>query len=468
MNQLVRDMKLRHLMMIAFGGAIGTGLFVGTGGIINQTGPLGTIIAYIVGSIMIYSVMLSLGELASSFPTAGSFGDYAYVFINPSTGYMIFWLYWFGWVITAAAEYIAVGFLMQYWLPDVPVYYWVILCIVIIFLLNSFNIKIFAEGEFTLSLIKTLAVVIFLILGCISIIYHLYLTDFSEVFKNFYTANSNEFFPKGAGSVFSAILVAIFAFTGTEVIGVAVGETKNPSIAMPKAIRATLLRLVIFFIGSIVIISTFLPMNDSSITKSPFVSVLELMRFPYFDSGIPYAASIMNFIILTALLSTANSGLYGASRMIYGLANKGMYFPIFSKVNKRGIPIYALYFSMVFSLIALSTRFFNASAVMDTLIAMISLTVIVVWFSVSIAQYRFRKQYIKAGNDVSKLPYKAPFVPLIQIITIIGCVIALLSSFFDITQRIAFYSTIIYIILCYLMYFFTKKRFYKTKEIYGN
>lgn len=461
-KSLVRDIKLRHLMMIAFGGAIGTGLFVGTGGSIHQAGPLGTLIAYAISGVIIYSIMLSLGELASYFPHTGSFGDYAYRFINPATGYTIFWLYWIGWVISAGVEYIAIGFLMQYWFPSVPVYWWVVACAVIVFLLNSFSVKIFAEGEFILSLIKTVAVIIFLLIGVIGICYHFYLNGFSGIFENFYFKEGG-FFPNGVGAVFGTLLVVIFAFAGTEVIGVAVGETKNPSEVMPKAIKATLLRLIVFFLGSVFIISVFLPMNDSTITQSPFVGVLERIQLPFLHNGIPYAGSIMNFIIITALISTANSGLYGASRMIYALSEKKMYFSIFAKLNKRGTPIYALYLSMLFSLVALFTSIFAPEAVIEALISVVSFTLIIVWMSVSVSQYIFRKRYLAQGNLLKDLPYKVPFTPITQIVGIVGCCIGAIGAFFDSHQRIGILASIVYIVLCYLIYFLTKNKFNQSK-----
>nr|WP_257874228.1 amino acid permease [Helicobacter sp. 13S00482-2] len=461
-KSLVRDIKLRHLMMIAFGGAIGTGLFVGTGGNIHQAGPLGTLIAYAIGGVIIYSIMLSLGELASYFPHTGSFGDYAYRFIGPATGYTIFWLYWIGWVISVGVEYIAIGLLMQYWFPGVPVYWWVIVCAGIVFLLNCFSVKVFAEGEFILSLIKTIAVIMFLIIGLVGICYHFYLNGLMAVFQNFYFQEGG-FFPNGIGAVFGTILVVIFAFAGTEIIGVAVGETKNPAEVMPKAIKATLVRLITFFLGSVFVISVFLPMNDSTISQSPFVSVLERIQLPFLHNGIPYASSIMNFIIITALISTANSGLYGASRMIYGLAEKKMYFPVFSKLNKRGTPIYALYLSMIFSLVALFTSVFAPESVIEALISIISFTLIIVWMSVSVSQYIFRRKYLAQGNSLKDLPYKTPFTPITQIIGILGCCIGAIGALFDSHQQLGILASIIYIILCYLLYFLTKDKFNHSK-----
>lgn len=212
-NHFRRDLKTRHLVMIAFGGAMGTGLFVGTGESISQAGPLGTLIAYCVASVIVYSVMLSLGELSSYFPNTGSFGDYAYRFISPFAGYLIFWLYWLNWVVTVGIEFIAVGFLMQKWLPDVPIWIWVVCFAFIIFIFNFYRVKVFAESEFILSLIKVIAVTIFLIIGFGVIIYHLYSSGFTQTFENFYfsTSEYKGFFPNGVTAVFMTILAVNMA-----------------------------------------------------------------------------------------------------------------------------------------------------------------------------------------------------------------------------------------------------------------
>ncbi|MFC3848101.1 amino acid permease [Helicobacter baculiformis] len=462
-EHLSRDIKLRQVLMIALGGTIGTGLFVGTGGNIANAGPLGTLLAYIVGGVIVYSIILSLGELASVYPSTGSFGDYATRFIGPATGYMVFWMYWVGWIVTVAVEYIAVGLLMQRWFPQVPVYYFVMACIIIIFALNAFSVKIFAEGEFFLALVKVLAVFIFIVLGMIGIIYQIYLHGIGSVFANFYMSNPNPtqglevgFFPKGTYAVFGAILAVIFAYTGTEIVGVAAGEAKDPSVVMPKAIKATLWRIVFFFLSSVIIISVFLPMTDSSIAQSPFVSTLERIPLPFLGTGIPYAADIMNFVIITAILSTANSGVYASSRMIYGLAQKKMFFPIFAKLNKQGTPVYAMYLSMGFTLLGMLTQKFAPEKIIEALINIISFSVIIVWISVSVAQYNFRKQFVASGKSLNDLPYRAPFLPLIQLVGISGSIIGVIGAYMDPEQRIGAYLTIGYGILCYVGYYLTK------------
>ncbi|PAF41286.1 amino acid permease [Helicobacter sp. 11S02596-1] len=455
-NRFVRDLKTRHLMMIAFGGAMGTGLFVGTGESLHTAGPLGTLIAYCVASVIVYSIMLSLGELSSYFPDTGSFGDYAHRFISPSAGYLVFWLYWLNWVVAVGVEFIAVGFLMQKWLPNVHIWVWVVCFASIIFGFNVYRVKAFAESEFTLSLIKVIAVSVFLIIGFGMMIYHLYLNGFALTFANFYFQSPEYmgFFPNGIQAVFMTILAVNFAFTGTEVIGVAVGETKDPAKAMPVAINATLWRLIIFFVGSVVILATFLPMNDASITKSPFVGVLEIFN-------VPFAADVMNAVLIIALLSTANSGLYASARMIWGLAEKKMLPSLFGKVNKRGIPMNALILSMIVSLIALLSYFFAPKSVINNLIAVSGFSMMLVWVSVSIAQYKFRKWYLAQGNRLEDLPYKTPFTPGIQILGIIGCVVSMVGAYFDVAQRVAIYGTIIFCVICLVSYYISTRFVWK-------
>ncbi|RDU69410.1 amino acid permease [Helicobacter aurati] len=478
-NTFMREIQTRHLIMIAFGGAMGTGLFVGSGGSIHQAGALGTLIAYCVASVIVYSVMLSLGELSSAFPHTGSFGDYAHRFISPSAGYVIFWMYWLNWVATVAVEYTAIALLLNPWFPDVNIYVWVALCAVAIFVLNVFTVKLFAEGEFIVSFIKVFAVMIFLILGSISIIYNIYLHGFSFTFANFYTANNNSWFPNGLTAVFMTILAVNFAFTGTEVIGVAVGETKDPRNAMPKAIRATLMRIIIFFIGSVFIIATFVSSNDARITESPFVTTLQVIRLPFLEGELPYIPDIMRFILVVALFSTANSGLYASTRMVWGLAQKKMYPSIFARLNKKGIPIYALLMTMLFSLlpfffelgIYICLQFFpelsayinnkSIEHMMESLITVSGFTMMIVWASISYCQYVFRKQYLASGKKLEDLAYVTPFTPYIQIIGILGCIISMIGVYFDEKERIAIWGTLIYIALCYIVYFATKHKFAK-------
>ncbi len=433
-------MKNRHLMMIAFGGVIGTGLFVATGENLHHAGALGTLLSYCIGAIIVYTVMLSLGELSSAFPYTASFGEYAHNFISPSIGYIVTWLYWLTWVVALGGEFTAVGFLMQKWFPHSPVWIWASIFGIIIFALNIFTVRIFAEGEFVLSFIKVVAVAIFLILGIGVIIYHIFEYGIQMTFINYY---SNGWFPNGMGAILMTILAVNFAFSGTEVIGVAVGETKNPQKAMPKAINATLWRLVVFFIGTVFIIATLLPYDDAKTSASPFVAVLDKI-------GIPFAGDIMNFIIIIAIFSVSNSALYASSRMLWNLGNRKKIPAFFGKVNSRGIPINAVIFSMLGGLSALGSLIFSPELVFATLIGMSGFTSLLTWMSVSLAQYNFRKRITK--QEEAKLPYKTPFMPYTPIIALSLMTLSIIGCCFDKMQQIPIIATFIFILICYLSY----------------
>ncbi len=433
-------MKNRHLMMIAFGGVIGTGLFVATGENLHHAGALGTLLSYCIGAIIVYTVMLSLGELSSAFPHTASFGEYAHNFISPSIGYIVTWLYWLTWVVALGGEFTAVGLLMQKWFPNSPVWVWASIFGIIIFALNIFTVKIFAEGEFILSFIKVVAVAIFLILGLGVIVYHIFKDGIGLTFINYY---SDGWFPNGMGAILMTILAVNFAFSGTEVIGVAVGETKNPQEAMPKAINATLWRLVVFFIGTVFIISTLLPYDDAKTSASPFVAVLDKI-------GIPFAGDIMNFIIIIAIFSVSNSALYASSRMLWSLGNQKKIPAFFGKVNSRGIPINAVIFSMLGGLSALGSLIFSPELVFATLIGMSGFTSLLTWMSVSLAQYNFRKKINK--QEEAKLPYKTPFMPYTPIMALVLMTLSIIGCCFDKMQQVPIIATLVFILICYLGY----------------
>ncbi|PAF51220.1 amino acid permease [Helicobacter sp. 13S00401-1] len=436
-------------MMIAFGGVIGTGLFVASGENLSQAGPLGALISYAVGALIIYMVMLSLGELSSYFPNSASFGEYAHNYISPSVGYVVVWLYWLNWIVAVGSEFTAIGFLMQRWFPHIDVWVFALIFGIVIFLLNIFTVKLFAEGEFIFSFIKVLAVICFLIIGVVAIVHKLIVTDFSFAitFSNFY---KDGIFPHGISAVLLVILAVTFAFSGTEVVGVAIGETKNPQKTMPSAINATIWRLGVFFIGSVFIIATLLPSNEAAVTKSPFVSVLN-------DSGIPYAADIMNFVIIMAIFSVANSGLYASSRMLYTLSKKKTIPAFFGKMTKRGIPIYAVIFSMIGGLLALLTKVYEPESVFILLINVSGFATLISWMAISFSQFNFRRRFVKEGGDIKSLPYKTPFMPYTPIIAIVLCLAAILGSLYDKDQRYAIYATIVFSIVCLIGYFLQHK-----------
>ena len=306
--QFERTMKPRHLIMLSLGGVIGTGLFFNTGFVIGQTGAFGTVVAYLIGALVVYLVMLSMGELCVAMPQTGSFHLYASTFIGPRTGFTVAWLYWVTCTVSVGTSLTGAGLAMQYWFPNVDVWIWCLFYCLLILAMNVFTTKFFAEGEFIFSLIKVITIQVFIIAGGLAVFGVIPLSDGSPA-PYFSNLTEGGLFPKGLLPLLTTMIAVNFAFSGTELIGVAAGETQNPENVIPMAVRTTVVRLVLFFIGTIVILAALLPMEEASILKSPFVTVFERI-------GIPYAADLFNFVILTAVISAANSNLYAAGRMI--------------------------------------------------------------------------------------------------------------------------------------------------------
>ena len=381
---LERKMESRHLTMISLGGVIGTGLFVSSGYAIHQAGPLGAILAYAAGSLLVYCVMVSLGELSVAMPYAGSFHMYAKRFIGPGTAFTIAILYWLNWAVALASEFTAAGLLMQRWFPHSPSWVWSAVFIVVVFALNIMSVRLYGEAEF--------------------------------------------WFPSGIAPIFSTLLTVVFAFSGTEVVGVAAGETKDPSRAIPKAVHTTVLRLAIFFIGSILVMAALIPWHQAGVDTSPFVLVFQSI-------GMPFAGDIMNFVVLTAVLSAANSGLYVCSRMVWSLAKERLIPERFARTNFRGVPVWAVLFSMAGSLLALLSSVIAASTVYLVLVAVSGLATLVVWFSVCVCHIRFRREWARDGHSADELGYRAPGFPVLPWLAIVMCIGALVLVVLDETQR---------------------------------
>ncbi|MDO7906267.1 S-methylmethionine permease [Paenibacillus sp. JX-17] len=443
-----RKMQARHVIMLSLGGVIGTGLFLSSGYTIQQAGPFGTILSYLIGALAVYLVMLCLGELSVHMPETGAFHTYAARYIGPGTGYTVAWLYWLTWTVALGSEFTAAGLLMQRWFPTIEVWIWSALFAIVILFVNVLTVRFFAESEFWFSAIKVLAIVVFIIVGAGAMfgIIPMENSQPAPLFGNFVSAG---WFPNGAFAIVMTMLAVNFAFSGTELIGIAAGETVDPKKTIPKAIRTTLWRLIIFFVGTIVVLSALLPMAEAGVTESPFVTVFEKI-------GVPYAADIMNVVILTAILSAANSGLYASSRMLWSLADKKTVSPVFAKLNGKGVPVNAVIFSMAGGGLALLSSIFAPNTVYIALVSISGLAVVVVWMSISLSQLLFRRQYIREGGLVKDLAYVTPWYPVVPIASFLLCLASLIGIAFDPTQRIALYCGIPFILLCYGTYYLTQ------------
>ncbi|ATO56422.1 MAG: amino acid permease [Loigolactobacillus coryniformis] len=442
---LKRKMEARHLLMISLGGVIGTGLFLSSGYTIHQAGPIGTILAYALGAVLVYLVMLCLGELAVAMPFTGSFHVYATKYIGPGTGFTVALLYWLTWTVALGSEFTAAGLIMQKWFPHTPTWLWSALFMIAIFIANALSVRFFAETEFWFSSIKVIAIIAFIVLGGAAIIGLLPISGYHHA-PGLHNLVAGGIFPNGIKAVFTTMLTVNFAFSGTELIGVTAGETKDPGKNIPKAIHTTLLRLCLFFIGSIVVMAALIPYQKAGVSQSPFVLVFRQI-------GLPFAGDLMNFVVLTAILSAANSGLYASTRMLWSLANEKMIPARVAKTTKSGIPLLALSLSMLGGILALLSSVVAAETVYLVLVSISGLAVVIVWMAIALSQLNFRKQFLAEGHQLSELTFRTPGYPWIPLAAFILSFLSCVLIIFDPTQRPALFYMVPFIIACYVIYY---------------
>jgi len=407
---LHRKLNARLLNMIAIGGSIGTGIFLASGSAVHSAGPGGTLLAYFITGAMVYFLMTSLGEMAAYMPSTGSFYVYASRFVDPALGYALGWNYWYNWAITVAAEVTAATLVMHFWFPHSSNFLWSGLFLSVFFGFNALSARGFGEAEYWFSCIKVAAILVFILAGCGMIAGMI--NHETIGFKNWNVGDGP--FHGGMLAIFGAFVVAGFSFQGTELIGVAAGESHEPHKTIPKAVKQIFWRILLFFILSIVVISLLIPytaeqLASSDVQVSPFTLVFKHL-------GITFAASLMNAVILTAILSAGNSGMYASTRMLWYLAKQGHVPAIFARVNKRGVPMYALIATTCVALLAFLSSFFGNGAVYFWLLNASSLSGFIAWLGIAVSHYRFRKAYLKQGRDLKELPYVAkgyPYAPLL-------------------------------------------------------
>lgn len=444
-----REMNSRHLQMLSIGGVIGTGLFLSSGYTIAQAGPFGAVAAYLFGAIMVYLVMFSLGELSVAMPVTGSFHTYATKFISPGTGFMVAWMYWLCWVVALASQFVGAAQLMQRWFPSVPIWVFATIFAVIVFGLNTLSVGWFAKAEDALSSIKVYAIAVFIVLGTLAIFGILPFegTNAAPLFTNI---TAQGLLPNGLVGLISVMLSVNYAFSGVEMIGIAAGETDNPKKAVPQAIKSTIGLLVIFFVLTIVVLAALLPMSEAGVTEAPFVLVLDKI-------GFPYAADIMNFIILTAILSASTSGLYASSRMLWSLANEGMISKELVKINKHGVPMRGMILSMIGVVIALIASIYAEDTIFLALVSIAGFAVVIAWLAIPLAQIGFRREFLKNHSE-DELEYKTPFSPTLPWITVILLVISIIGIGWDPSQRAGLYFGVPFMIGCYIYHYIRFKK----------
>ncbi|KAI9364077.1 amino acid permease/ SLC12A domain-containing protein [Pilaira anomala] len=419
-HSLKRGLKARHIQMIALGGTIGTGLFMASGKAISGGGPGGALVGYALVGLLVFCVMMSLGEMAAYIPVAGSFSHFATRFADPSLGFMVGWVYWANWAVGVAVELTGVAILMEFWITSINSVVWSVVCLVILVLINVFSVKGFGEIEYWISFIKILVVVIFIIVGiCV---------DTGAVGGVYYGVSNFHLeggaFPNGFLGVFNVFITAAFSFNGVEIVGITAGESANPHKTVPAAVKQVFWRIILFYILSILIIGLIIPYTEpdllsgsDNISVSPFTLVFK-------KAGASWAADMMNAVILITMVSAGNSGVYSSSRTLLSLANDGYAPKFFTRVNRWGIPLYSVLATCFIGCLAFLTSLFGSGVVFDWLTRLTSLAGLITWVSISVTHIRFRQGYVSQGRALTNLPYIAPLFPFCDIFVIIaGCII---------------------------------------------
>ncbi|WP_218714116.1 amino acid permease [Arthrobacter sp. BF1] len=413
-QQLSKTLKPRHLSMIAIAGVIGAGLFVGSGAAIQQAGP-GILVAYAAAGVVVILVMRMLGEMAAANPETGSFSTYADKALGRWAGFSIGWLYAWFWIIVLGVEATAGAAIMHRWLPEVEQWQWALILMVLLTLTNVASVKSYGEFEFWFASVKVAAIIVFLLLGVVAILGFLPGVD-APGLSNL-TGNGG-FFPSGPGAVLAGVLVVVFSFFGAEIATIAAGESENPVDAVKKAVKSTVWRILIFYIGSVAIVVTLLPWNDASVAKSPYVAVIELF-------GIPGAGTIMDVVVLTSVLSCLNSGLYTASRMLFSLSTRGDAPKSWRKISKRGVPVSAVLASTVVGFVTVGLNYLAPDTVFLFMVNTSGAIALFVWLVIAVSQLILRHRMGAAAKELDLKMWFFPYLTWLSIAAISALIIGM-------------------------------------------
>ncbi|KAF9550677.1 hypothetical protein EC957_011993 [Mortierella hygrophila] len=412
-----RDLKSRHLQMIAIGGTIGTGIFLSSGGSVAAAGPLGALISYTIVGTMVFFIVTSLGEMSAYLPLPGAFTTFGARFVDPALGFGLGVGYAFQWIITVTIEVTAAGMILQYWWPHLKMWIPALIFIVLLVGITLLGVKAFGELEYWLSMIKVLTCIVFIIIGI--------LVDTGAVGGRFiggenWHIDQAPIVGKDARertiNIFTTCVWAFFSFGGTELIGITAGESSNPAKAVPKAIRQTFWRILLFYILSITVIGLCIPWTDPNLLNSVYASVNEAATIAPFTiifkmANLPGADHAINAVLLTAVLSAGQSSFYASTRTLMAMGREGKMPAIFGRVNSRGVPLYSLAFVTCIASVAFVADVVGTGVVFEWLVNLTGMSALLTWMSISVIHLRFRAAFKAQGRSLSELPYIAPLFP---------------------------------------------------------
>lgn len=440
-NGLATSLKERHVMLIAIGGAIGAGLFLGSGKAIASAGPA-LLAAYAICGLMIYLIARALGELSLYRPNSGSFATFAEEFLGPRAGFITGWSYWLIWILVGIAEVTGVGMLMKYWFPDLPQWIPALITVGLLMATNLFNVKAFGEVEFWLALIKVVTIIGLIAVGVLILIFGLDTSgDTPPSIANLWRHGG--FLPHGWSGLLYAIPVAAFAFAGLEVIGVVAAETANPERALPKAINSIIWRMFIFYLGSLAIIMALYPWNQISAEQSPFVLVFDRI-------GLGVAAGFINFVVITALASSCNTGLFATSRMLFALSHNHQAPRRLQVLSRRQVPTRCLLASTAMLLIGVLLNYVIPESIFGLLITGVLGLLIWVWLVIIVSHMAYRRK-VKRG-DLPAVAYRMPWAGPSSVLVLTFLMVLAVLVAWDTETRAAFYVTFVWFALLLLVY----------------
>ncbi|MCR1567309.1 MULTISPECIES: proline-specific permease ProY [Mixta] len=434
-NKLKRGLSTRHIRFMALGSAIGTGLFYGSADAIKMAGP-SVLLAYIIGGAVAYIIMRALGEMSVNNPQSSSFSRYAQDYLGPMAGYITGWTYCFEILIVAIADVTAFGIYMGVWFPEVPHWIWVLSVVLVIGGINLMSVKAFGEVEFWFSFFKVATIIIMIVAGLGMIIWGIGNGGEPTGIHNLWT--NGGFFAHGVVGMLLSLQMVMFAYGGIEIIGITAGEAEDPEKSIPRAINSVPWRILVFYVGTLFVIMSIYPWNQVGTQGSPFVLTFQHL-------GIAAAASILNFVVLTASLSAINSDVFGVGRMLHGMAQQGHAPKMFMKVSDRGIPWVTVVVMMLAMLVAVYLNYLMPEKVFLVIASLATFATVWVWIMILCSQIAFRRTLNKQQEKALKFAmpggrYTAAFGVLFLLF-----IIGLIGYFPD--TRVSLYVGAIWIVL---------------------
>jgi D-serine/D-alanine/glycine transporter len=444
-QNLSRGLKNRHVQLLAIGGAIGTGLFLGSGRSIHLAGP-SILFAYMITGIICFFIMRALGELLLSNLNYHSFVDFVYDYLGERAAFITGWTYWFCWISLAMADVTAAGLYIQYWFPNVAQWVPSLIILVILLIMNLTAVKMFGEMEFWFALIKVVAILALIIIGTFMIIKGFSTDAGTSTFANLW--NHGGWFPNGINGFILSFQMVVFAFTGIELVGLTAGETEDPERVIPKAINNIPIRIIIFYIGALLVIMSIYPWTSISPEKSPFVQVFAAV-------GIAAAASIVNFVVLTSAASACNSGIFSTSRMVFSLAKEDNAPASMKKLTSNQVPANASLFSAAVILIAVILNYVMPEGVFVLITSISTFCFIFIWAIIVICHLKYRKTNHKLA---AKNKFKMPLYPIANYTILAFMAFVIVTLAFNSETRVALFVTPVWFIMLAVIYKIVKSK----------